>query len=579
MSLHSALQIGRSALTASQLGIQVAGNNMANAGTVGYSRQVADLVSLRGDQSNPGGGVGRGVSVSAIRRQIDDALQSRLLGSGADAAAAQTQRRIFEQIESTLGELGDNDLSNELAGFFKVFSERANNTKGNAAVVQQGDKLAGFMRSLRSELTDQRKQIDQQITGAVAQANQLLSSIAKLNTAISSAEGSGTPANTLRDERGRAVSALSEIMEVSVVDRGLAGIDVLVGSAPIVLGENAKVLEARTVNQGGVANVKVYTKGERGEELNISGGEVGSLLINRGGALDATISRLDTLAGQLVFEMNKLHSTATNAAGLRSTSSALSIGTTDRARAFNDPANETFAGLPFSPVNGGFVVQVRQQSTGAVQSVRINVDLDGVTDAGMVGTGDDTTPEDLRAALGAVNGISATFTADGKLQLTAASGFDFSFSEDSSGVLGALGMNAYFTGDDASNISIRGDLLADPSRLSAGRMVNGEFVDNAAALAMGTLGQAALTSLGGVSISEHWRDTSAQVSGGTAAATSNALARELVHEGLRSQRDAMSGVNIDEESINLLDFQRQYQAAARVISTVDEMTQTLFSIL
>jgi flagellar hook-associated protein 1 FlgK len=579
MSLNSALQIGRSALSASQLGIQVAGNNMANAGTVGYSRQVTNLEALRGDQTTPGGGAGRGVRVTSIRRQVDDAMQARLLGSSADAAAAQTQRRIFEQVESTLGELGDNDLSNELAGFFRVFSERANNTKGNAAVVQQGDKLAGFMRGLRSELIDQRKQIDQQVSGAVAQANQLLSSIAKLNTAISSSEGTGTPANTLRDERDRAVASLSEIMEVSVIDRGLGGVDVLVGSAPILLGENAKRLEARTVSVDGTASVKVYTAGDRGEELNISGGEIGSLLLNRGGALDATVARLDTLASQLIFEMNKVHATATNAAGLTRTSSALSIGTADRSLPMNDAANETFAGLPFTPVNGGFVVNIRQQATGAVQSVRLNIDLDGITATGMVGTDDDTTPEDLRAALDALDGLSATFSAEGKLQLTAANGFDFSFSDDSSGVLGALGVNAYFAGLDATDIAVRADLRSDPSKLSAGRIVNGQFIDNAAMLAMTNVQQAGLTVLGGVSITEHWRDTSAQVSGGTAAAKGNAAARELVHEGLLSQRDALSGVNIDEESISLMDFQRQYQAAARVISTVDQMTQTLFSIL
>jgi flagellar hook-associated protein 1 FlgK len=59
----------------------------------------------------------------------------------------------------------------------------------------------------------------------------------------------------------------------------------------------------------------------------------------------------------------------------------------------------------------------------------------------------------------------------------------------------------------------------------------------------------------------------------------NATARAMVRDSLQSQRDAISGVNIDEESIGLLDFQRQYQAAARVISTVDQMTQTLLSMI
>jgi len=52
-----------------------------------------------------------------------------------------------------------------------------------------------------------------------------------------------------------------------------------------------------------------------------------------------------------------------------------------------------------------------------------------------------------------------------------------------------------------------------------------------------------------------------------------------VRESLDAQRQSLSGVSIDEESINLLNFQRQYQGAARFISVVDEMTQTLLSIV
>jgi flagellar hook-associated protein 1 FlgK len=69
------------------------------------------------------------------------------------------------------------------------------------------------------------------------------------------------------------------------------------------------------------------------------------------------------------------------------------------------------------------------------------------------------------------------------------------------------------------------------------------------------------------------------VGGGAAESMINATARAMVRDSLQSQRDAISGVNIDEESIGLLDFQRQYQAAARVISTVDQMTQTLLSMI
>ena len=152
MSLTSAMQTGRSALAASQLGIQVAGNNMANAATPGYSRQVMNLAPMRGDSSGLGASVGRGVAVRAVSRQVDQALQARVMLSTSQQAAAQTRSDVLAQIESILGELGDNDLSSQLSAFFNSWSERANQTRSEAAVVQQGEQLATFMQRVRSEL-------------------------------------------------------------------------------------------------------------------------------------------------------------------------------------------------------------------------------------------------------------------------------------------------------------------------------------------------------------------------------------------------------------------------------------------
>ena len=76
MSLTAAMLIGRSALTASQLGIQVSGNNIANVGTPGYSRQIAYFDPVGSDTSTISGRSGRGVNVRDVRRQIDSVTMS-----------------------------------------------------------------------------------------------------------------------------------------------------------------------------------------------------------------------------------------------------------------------------------------------------------------------------------------------------------------------------------------------------------------------------------------------------------------------------------------------------------------------
>ena len=88
MGLNGALQIGRSAILTSQAAISVAGNNMANAATPGYHRQVANLSPSRSDAIGRNQFVGTGVSLVSVNRAIDYALQSRLRDAISDENAA-----------------------------------------------------------------------------------------------------------------------------------------------------------------------------------------------------------------------------------------------------------------------------------------------------------------------------------------------------------------------------------------------------------------------------------------------------------------------------------------------------------
>lgn len=575
MSLTAALNIGRSALATSSLGIQVAGNNMANAATPGYTRQVARLTPLRGDAAS--WNIGSGVGVSAVQRQIDDGLEARLRLGTADAASANVTSQLYSQIEDALGELGDHDLSSELSAFFTSWSERANQSPSGAAVIQQGQKLAQFMRRLRSDLVDQRTQADAQLGSAVTRANQLLTTIADLNRQVSEGEAGGPPANALRDQRDQAVSELAQFMNISVIDRGQQGYDILAGSTPVVLGAQSRGLALTRTTVNGELHVAVTTTADNAE-LQIESGRLGGLLSGRGEAVNRTIEKLDTMSSRLIFEVNKLHSTGASARGLSGATGTLVMPLADRTRALNDPANQTMAALPFQPANGSFLVRVKNTASGAEQEIRINVDLDGITSAGTPGTTDDTSLDSLRASLAGVPGLSASVTADGKLDVRAADGYSFTFGEDTSGVLAVLGVNSFFQGSDASDVSVRSDLLSDSTLLTAGRIVNGALVENGTALRIAGLSTAALDSLGGATLQETWRDAVQQVGADSAAASSKAQAASVVQESLQNQRAALSGVSIDEESVSLLDFQRQYQAAARLISVVQELTDTLIQL-
>ena len=305
---------------------------------------------------------------------------------------------------------------------------------------------------------------------------------------------------------------------------------------------------------------------------------IGGLLASRQAGIDETIDTLDGIAASLIFEINRLHSTGVNERGLTETTATLALGQTDRTRALNDPANAALAELPFAPRNGGFFVHVRHQATGQVISARIDVDLDGLTDAGAPGAGDDTSAEAIRAALSGVANLNASFTADGRLHVSADAGFEFYFSDDSSDVLAVLGLNAYFQGKSAADIEVRPDLVADPGRLMSGRLVDGEFVENGTALAIAQLQERALPSLGGQSVRGAWASAVQRIATDTEGAGIRADAAGLVRQSLEAQRAAISGVSTDEEAINLMEYQKQYQASARVIAVADQLLQTLMAI-
>lgn len=573
MSLTSSINIARSALNTSQLGLQVASMNMANAANPSYTRQIAMLQAIRGRVSDPFQ-IGQGVAVTEVRRQIDEALQRRLW-SGTAAENASAQRfGVLSQLENILNEGTEFDMSSQLSGFFNTWTEATTLLDSAATIRNQGESIASFIRNMRSDLVTQRRQLEDQIDAQVLRADAVLDEIASINQTITESEIGDTQASGLRDQRDALVTELSQLMDVSVFETNSGAYDIYSGSTPIVQGGRNRGVEInRVTDANGELSVRVEVAADS-TPLPVSGGSIGGLLSSRDGAIDSTLEKLDTLASQLIFEVNRLHSTGINEDWLTGTSATLQIPSADRALALNDPNNTTLAGLPFSATNGGFTVHVRNEN-GSSSETRIDIDLDGLDNAGQPGFADDTNAEDIRAALDAIDGISASFDASGRLQIEAEPGFSFSFSEDTSGVLAVMGVNSFFTGDNAADIGVREDVEVMLGRLDE----NGQFIANGTAKLIGELGERAIGGLGGRSIQKFWGEQTTEIATQTASARNKANSDAMVRESLNAQRASVSGVSIDEESINLLSFQRQYQGAAQIITTAQEMFDTLLALV
>ncbi len=568
MGLTSALQIGRSALHYAQAALQVTGNNMANATTPGFTRQTAIASPLRGERLGAASFTGGGVMLSAIQRHVDEAINTRIRNALGDERHALTRQNLFSQIEAIQNELTDADLSSALTRFFNAWSELANNPGDlsvRTLVIEEGVSLAGRLRDVRGEYTMVRDQIDRDAALQVGRADELLTEIAALNLSIAQAEqGQGT-ASSLRDQRDQLIDELAGIMDLTVVEQESGTVDLFVGSTPILLGSTSRGITMRTVSENGEPRLLIETRAD-GSDLAITSGSLGALVTARDDIVSGVIDDLDELAASLIFEVNRIHSQGQSGKGFESVEGTYRV--VDPAAALNSAA----AGLPFTIVNGSVQFHLTHAATGERTTWQIDVDLDGV--------GTDMSLTDLVNAINTTIGagnITAAVTSDGRLSLTAADGFTLSFSDDTAGVLAGLGVNTYFTGEDASDIGVNEILVADPGFLAAGSdHLRGS---NGTALGIADLKTRALDSLDGRTLIQVWTSSVESLAIRSRTAIGQAASSRLVRESLEAQRAAVSGVSLDEEAVNLLNFQRQYEAAARYINAVDELMQVLISIV
>ncbi|OOC11494.1 flagellar hook-associated protein FlgK [Thioalkalivibrio halophilus] len=307
----SSLNIGTSGLLAYQRAISTTSNNIANASTEGYSRQSTSLAN-RPPQFLGGNFQGQGVEVDNVRRISDQFVNNQLRDATSENANAETRVQIANRIDNLLADEASG-LQPVLQSFFDAAQDVSSDPTSSAArevFRTEAESLVERLGSIDSRLQEQRQIVNGQIETGVQEVNDLADALADVNRAIVSGSTQGTP-NDLLDQRDRLINDLAEKVDVRTVEQDDGALNVFVGNGQaLVLGGDARELRAEPLS-GDPERLDIgVASGDGTASISrfIRGGELGGLLEMRGGMLDEAQNTLGQIAhavGESFNEQNR----------------------------------------------------------------------------------------------------------------------------------------------------------------------------------------------------------------------------------------------------------------------------------
>lgn len=626
-SIFNGLHIGYSGLSASQLGINTTSHNITNAETEGYTRQRVVQQSTTPLGTIIPGAQGNGTQVKEITRIHDEFVFARYSSTSENKEYSDFQRQTLEELSTYFPEIENVGIKFDMQEYFNLWGDLSINPDNQAvkvALAQQTQVLSQDVQQTRNQISDLQLTLNDQLKVAVDEINEIAKQIANLNGAITETESiDGQHANDLRDKRGVLEIALSKLIDASVfegnlssnipvsreiVEKGgdyttnIAGFNIIDGKTfhPIVVDNKDNPSGFYSLSYERQDGVLIPMDGL------VKGGRVGAILDLRGSSFDVNG---DLENGQLQEIINELDGFA---AGLiESTNNLYAQGAQSSMTSDLLPLASTSAILDSNlNINSGAFEVIAYDVDGNVESSRsISITSTTVMDD-TVYNADGTifTPGTINSIVGqlrlnqddnsdgnANNDIDDILTAsyiNGQLQLKVDSnnfpGYTFAIEDDQTNGLssgtnfaGALGLSRFFEGNSAKNINLEGSLRDDPALIKANkapidgdnRLANDmlqlqfedvDFKSNGITTKETLYGyyDAMVTDVG-------TRTNAAITTNDTITAKYNAVLKSY---------ESISAVNIDEEMVNLIKYQTAYGASAKIITTIDQMMDTLLGL-
>ncbi len=552
------LGAGLSGLFAAQAGIRTTEHNISNANTAGYRRQEVGFAAST-PQYYGSGYLGTGVSVQTVRQQYNQFLDNEVLVNQAQLSRHETYVSRGSQIDVLLGDSGSG-LSTALDNFFGSVDSVANDPTSNAArqtMLSAAKNLAGRINTLGEKLQGQLSASNREIESITTQVNVYAQRLAALNENIARAEAlNGQPANDLRDQRNQIMSELNKLVNVTTTEQNDGSLNVFIGNGQaLVVGGTAATMGTTQDPKDTSLRIPTLTLGSTTLTLDSStftGGQLGGILAEREQIVIPALRDIGRIAIGLAEEFNALHSAGY---ALDGTTTGLNFFTTGASMLRQPQANlgNTGTGVVAATLTNS------QQLTSSEYVLRYdgtNYTLTRLSDgqssaAGAIGT------------VTTIGGVAQGFTlALGSGTPSAGDSWSVRLTQDGATL---FSLDAGMT-DPAMIAAADGTHPASPG-------------DNTNALALAQLRFANVMDNGAATLNEVYNQVINRTATLVSEAESNQSAfTSLVQEAEAAQR-SVSGVNLDEEAVNLIRYQQAYQAAAKSIQVASSLFDELLNVV
>lgn len=621
-STFSGIEIGKRSLNAHQQALTTVGHNLSNASVEGYSRQRVNMKAIdplympQLNREEVPGQIGQGVGVASIERIRDELLENRILAQGDVAGYWRTRDNYLLQVEQIHQEPYDTSVRTMMDKFWEGWQELSVHPEGQAerqAVLRRGEALIDGINRRYDRLKEVRTMLNDDVVVSVGEVNGMLSEIKGLNEQIVKSEALGDNPNDLYDRRDLLINKLSDYLPVTVDNRDPDEFLIHTGGLHLIQGKQISFLAAEPNPQNEGYHDIVWK--DNAELLNTESGKLGSLMELRDIDVRGEIQSLDEMSMAFADLVNNVHREAWSASG----STGVDFF---REYPFVDNLSGNYDRSGDGELDSTYVYRLTGINTldpAAPVGFAGTITLDGAKGPVNIPY---TAVDTVEMIVDRINSSDAEQTArldrNGRLELRAGitDGFDnpdfvIRHVEDSgqflagyAGLLGGSGPDAAYDwqvpdavlalrpGGAAYSVSplshpsgwlqVNEDLVADPSKIASalsdtGRVPSGG--DNRGALDIAQLRHKPVMA-GGSKTFDDWFALAATDIGlkGEIAAQTNE-SQDLVMKELEDLRQSVSGVNLDEEFAEMIKFQHGYNAAARFVTTIDKMLDTIINRL